>query len=180
VYNGSSKPLPTLSTTINPTVVPDNNTPSLNIVSIGGYPISYTAGRPDSIDLILPSQIIDPINVVVHAKNVPIGTQVNLSISGSSNVTFTPGTLSGSQAASSATVAVSGLNRIGASFLLASVEFALPQNVASFNSKGIDQIANVRISAKPGTQPKLAFLRSNGSEVEASKVPSTLRQYFGL
>jgi hypothetical protein len=178
-YNGGANPLPILSTTINPVIVPDGNTPSLRITSIGGFPISYTAGRPDSVDLILPSTIADPINVSIQAHNVPVGTQVRLSISGSSGATFTPGTLSGTQASSTATIPVNGLNRASASFLIASVEFNLPQSMAGYNPKGPDQIARVRINAPLGARPKIDFLRHNGTEVETAKVPQQLRIQFG-
>jgi hypothetical protein len=179
-YNGTSKPLPILSTTINPVVVPDSSTPALNIASVGGYPISYTAGRVDSVDLILPSAITDPISVGVQAKNVPVGTQVNLSVSGSSGMTFTPGTLSGTQASSTATVAVSGLSRTNVSYLIATVEFALPPNVAAFNPGGADHVATVRIDAAAGAKPKLIFLRKDGTVIPPAAVPGQLLRHLGL
>jgi hypothetical protein len=180
VYTGSSNPLPILSTTINPQIVSDSSTPSLSITSVGGFPVSYTAGRPDMVDLILPSQAVDPINVVVQAHNIPVGTQVNLNISGPSPGTFTPGTLSGTQASSTTTIAVSGLSRTGATYMIAFADFTLPASMSKVNHKGPDQIAKVRIIAKPGTDSKLVFLRKNGTEIDLAKVPKAIQQQFGL
>lgn len=180
VYNGASNPVPILSTTINPQIVSDSTVPSLGITSIGGFPVSFTAGRPDSVDLILPNQIVDPVNVVVQAHNIPVGTQVNLNISGLSSGTFSPGTLSGTEAASSTTIAVSGLSRTGATYLIAFADFTLPASAMNFNRKGPDQIAKVRVVAKPGTDSRLVFLRKNGTEIELTKVPKAIQQRFGL
>jgi hypothetical protein len=179
-YTGSSDPLPILSTTINSQIVSDNSTPSLSITSIGGFPVSYTSGRPDSVDLILPNQINDPVRVVVQAHNIPVGTQVNLGISGPATGTFTPGTLSGTQTSSSTTIGVSGLSRAGATYLIAFVDFTLSASAANFNPQGPDQVAKVRVIARPGADPKFVFLRKNGSEIDLLKVPNPVRQQFGL
>lgn len=179
-FSGSSNPSPILSTTINPQIFSDSSTPSLSITSVGGFPISYTAGRPDSIDLMLPSQLSDPINVIIQAHNIPIGTQVSLNISGPSSGTFTPGTLSGTQPSSSATIAVSGLSRTGATYIIAFADFTLPASMSKLNRKGPDQIAKVRIIAKPGTDSQLLFLRRNGTEIDPARVPKAIQQQFGL
>jgi hypothetical protein len=179
-FSGVGNPAPIISTTINPQTIADGNTPSFVITSVGGFPVSYTAGRPDFVDLILPNQVSDPINVVVQAHNIPVGTQVNLNISGPANGTFTSGTLSGTQASSSTTIAVSGLSRTGATYMIAFADFTLPGNAASFNKKGPDEIATVRIIAKPGAESKLVFLRKNGTEIALAKVPKTIQQQFGL
>jgi hypothetical protein len=179
-YSGTADPLPILSTSINPMVLADGNTPDLNIVSVGGFPVSYTAGRPDFVDLILPTQVIDPINIVVRARNIAVGTLVNLNLSGPSSGTFTPGTLSGTQASSSTTIAISGLSRSGSTYLIAFADFTLPASAANINRKGSDHIAKVRIIAKPGLDSRLVFIRKNGTEIDLAKVPSAIRRQFGL
>ena len=179
-FTGSANPLPIISTTVNPLIVPESTTPSLTITSIGGFPVGYTAGRPDVVDLILPNQLADPINVVVQAHNIPIGTKINLNISGSANASYTQGTLSGTSTSSSATIPVSGLNRIGATYLIAIADFTLPASMAQANPKGPNQIAKARVIAKPKTDSKLVFLRSDGTEIQLSSVPKTIQQQFGL
>jgi hypothetical protein len=172
--------MPILSTTINPQIVSDNATPSLSITSVGGFPVSYSAGRPDMVDLMLPNQLADPLNVVVQANNIPVGTQVKLNVSGPSSGSFTPGTLSGTHGSSSTTIAVSGLSRTGATYMIAFADFTLAGNAANFNKKGPDKIAKVRIIAKAGAESRFVFLRQNGTEIELAKVPSRIREEFGL
>ena len=179
-FTGTANPLPIISTTVNPQIVPTNTTPSLSITSIGGFPVGYTAGRPDVVDLILPNQLVDPINVVVQAHNIPVGTAVNLSISGPSNGTFIPGTLSGTTASSSATIGVSGLNRTGASYIIAIADFSLPANMAKANPPGPNQIAKLRVIAKPNANSKVVFMRKNGTEIDLPSVPKMIQQQFGL
>lgn len=179
-FTGTGNPLPVISTTVNPQIVPTSTTPSLSITSIGGFPVGYTAGRPDVADLILPNQLVDPINVVVQAHNIPVGTEVRLSISGPSNGTFTPGTLSGTTASSSATIGVSGLNRTGASYIIAIADFSLPASMAEANPTGPNQIAKVRVIAKPNANSKVVFMRKDGTQIDLPSVPKTIQQQFGL
>lgn len=178
-YNGSSSPLAILSTTINPQVVSGSSTPSLRIISIGGYPVPYATGRPDSIDLMLPNSLADPVNIVVQAANIPVGTQISLNLSGPSGANYTPGVLSGTQDSSSATIPVSGLSRSGATFILAFAEYTLPPSVAQYNTKGTDQVAKVRVEAALDGKQKFVFLRGNGSAIEMARVPVALRKAFG-
>jgi hypothetical protein len=179
-FTGSANPIPIISTTINPQIVASNTTPTLAITSVGGFPVGYTAGRPDVVDLILPNQLADPINVVVQASNVPVGTEVNLNISGLSNGTFTPGVLLGTSASSFATVAVSGLNRAGPTYIIAIADFSLPADMAKANPTGPNQIAKVRVIAKPNANSKLVFMRRDGTEIDLPSVPKTIQQQFGL
>lgn len=179
-FIGTANPLPIISTTINPQIMIGSTTPSLAITSIGGFPVGYTAGRPDVVDLILPNQLADPINVVVQAHNIPVGTTVNLNISGPSSGSVTPGTLSGTTASSSASIAVSGLSRTGATFIIAIADFSLPASLAQANRTGPNQIAKVRVIAKPYADSKLVFMRSDGTEIDLPSVPKTIQQQFGL
>jgi hypothetical protein len=179
-FTGTANPLPIISTTVNPQIMPGSTTPSLAITSIGGFPVGFTAGRPDVVDLILPNQLTDPINVVVQAHNIPVGTEVRLSISGPSNGSFDPGTLSGTTASSSATIGVSGLNRTGATFIIAIADFSLPATLAKANPSGPNQIAKVRVIAKLNANSKIVFMRKDGTEIDLPNVPKTIQQQFGL
>jgi hypothetical protein len=179
VFTGSANPAAVLSP-INPVIV-SNTPPSLTIVSIGGYSVpSYSGSRFDTVDLLLPNQLTDPINIVVRGNNIPLGTQVEVrAVNGSGSATYTPGTLSGTLESSTATATASGLNRTGVTYLLATATFDPPQGAAVFNPKGPDQVAKVRVEAAPGAKPKYVFLRGNGTVIDVAKLPQTFLQQFG-
>ncbi len=176
-YNGSGTS-PVLSL-INQKIVPSNETPSLRIVSIGGFTVpNSTASKVGAVDLLLPRQMPDPIPVIVQGSNIPVGTQVKINVS--SLDTALTGTLAGSSQSSSTTINVSGLDKGGAvSYLYAYVVFTLPQSAQNFNLKGKDQIAQVRVETAPGAKPKYIFLRYDGTEIERQKVPAAILEQFG-
>ena len=177
-FTGTSNPAAVLSA-INSTII-STNPPSLTIASIGGYAVpSYSGTRMDTVDLLLPNQLSDPINVVVQGRNVPVGTQVTLQFSGS-NATTAPCTLSGTEANSSATCTLSNLNRAAVTYILAVATFNPPSQAANFNPKGENHVAKVRVESILGGKPKYVFLRADGTEVKAEKLlPQFLRQ-FGI
>jgi hypothetical protein len=177
-FSGSSTPAAVLSTP-NPTIVPVV-APVLTLTSIGGFPIPVGSGaRADTVDLLLPTQFVDPIPLVVHASNVPVGSQVTLAINGSEGATATPGTLTGTDLSSTATLNVSGLNRTKVIFLFASVTFDVPNLAQAGNAAGPDQIAKLRVDTELGKESRIAFLRRDGTEVALSRVPANIRQIYG-
>lgn len=178
-FTGSSSPAAVLSP-INPVIV-SAAPPQLTIISIGGYPIpSYAGSRFDTVDLLLPNQLTDPINIVLRASNIPLGTQIDVkALNGSGSEVFTPGTLTGTFESSTATATASNLNRASVTFLIATATFNPPQGAAVFNPKGPDQVAKVRVEAAPGAKPKYIFLRGDGTMIEVAKVPKAFLQQFG-
>ncbi len=180
IFNGTSTPAPVLSP-INPNIVSSAQS-LLTIYSVGGYIVpSYGGTRFDTVDLLLPNQIPDPVSVAVNANNIPVGTQVNVGfVSGSPNGTSTPCTLAGTLASSSCTATISSLNRTGVTYLLATAAFAPPAPLAQYNAKGKDQVATVRLEMILGKPPKYVFLRSDNSTIDAAKVPKEFLQYFGM
>jgi hypothetical protein len=179
LYTGSSTPSAVLSP-INPTIIPTPTTAALTIASIGGFPVFSDAGvRPGTVDLVLPRALSDPLSVVVQGRNIPVGTQVKMNISGSTGATFTAGTLAGSLAQSLATLTVSGLDRNAETHLFVFATFDVPQTAALLNPSGPDQIAKVRIEAAPGQPSTMAFLRRDGSAIDPKKIPAALLQHFG-
>jgi hypothetical protein len=179
-FTGSANP-PVGLFPINSSVVPGAS-PSLNFVSIGGFAVpSYGGQRFDTYDMLLPNQLTDPISVVVHASNIPVGTQVTVGfVNGSPNATTTPGTLGGTFESSTATATISNLNRTAVTYLLATATFDPPMAAMKFNRRGPNRIAKIRMSAKPGAEAKVAFLRKDGSEIELAKVPKAIREQFGM
>jgi hypothetical protein len=139
-YTGSSRPAVVLST-INGSILPAA-IPSLTIVSVGGYPVpAYSGQRLDTVDLILPMQLPDPISVVVAASNIPVGTQIGINFGTANAATVIPGTLSGSLLSSSTSLQLSGLNRSQLAYLFVYANFTVPQSADAFNPSGGDHVA---------------------------------------
>jgi len=179
-FTGSATPLP-IQATINPTIVP-TAIPQLSISSVGGFSVPVNAGtRLDWIDVLLPNQLPDPLNVVVSAVNIPAGTQVQIGfVSGSPSGTSTPCNLAGTFEASSCTATISNLNRTGGTYLLATASFTPPSSVARFNPKGANQVVQVRVESTPGAAPKYIFLRADGSRVDSRLLSPKFLQEFGM
>ena len=65
IFAGTSTPAAVLSP-INPVIFPTAS-PSLIITSVGGYAVpSYAGSRFDTVDLLLPNQLQDPILSLIH------------------------------------------------------------------------------------------------------------------
>ena len=175
-YTGSGTP-PVVAT-INPIIVPVN-VPSIAIALIGGYAApSNTTATFKTIDLLLPTQLPDPIAVVVQGTNLPPGAQVTLSFSGSQATTNPPAAvLSGS---SSATFLVSGLSRTSVTVIFAIVSFNANLVAGNLRQSGDDAVAKVELAAAMGQPTKYRFLRADGSEVALAKVTPELKHIFGM
>jgi hypothetical protein len=177
-YNGSGT-VPVVAT-INPLIAPVNP-PSISISSIGGYQVpSYSGSSFSTIDLMLPTQLQDPIPIVVNGTNIPVGSPVRLSFSGPGGPTFTASTLSGTTASSSATLYASGLSRSGVTYLFVLATFDPTLIATNLKPGGPDAVSRVELAAAPGQTTTYRFLRHDGSEVNLSSVPSELRRAFGL
>lgn|GEM_PF-3020081 len=177
-YTGSGT-IPVRST-INPEIFP-SNPPGIQIVSIGGYPVpSYSGSSFSTVDLLLPNQLSDPISVVIHATNVPVGSPVTIQFNGSVGATSTTAALSGSTASSTATLSVSGLNRSSVTYLFASTTFNASLISANLPQSGSDAVSKIELAAAPAQKTTYRFLRKDGSEISLAKVPSELRHFFGF
>ncbi len=178
-FTGSSNP-PAVISDINPIILP-TITPNLSIAKIGGYAVPpYSGTRFNTVDLLLPNQLTDPISVVVQGSNIPVGTQVNINFSGSPSAIFTSGTLQGTLQSSTATLTVSNLTRTEVTYLFVYATFDLPMTSQIHNSKGKDQVAKVRLESAPGEKPKFVFLRKDGSEIDSNKLPDAFLKEFGM
>lgn len=178
-FTGEATPAAVISP-INPTIV-SNDPPTLTITSVGGFAVpSYAGSRFDSVDLLLPSQLPDPIAVQVVGHNIPIGTQVDVGFFGSQSATATPGILSGTLQSSTATATISNLNRTSVTFLLAAASFTPSGTAQNFNPLGKDQVAKIRIEAAVATKPNFVFLRSDGTPIDQGKLPKKFLEQFGL
>lgn len=177
-YTGSGV-VPVVAT-INPVIV-QVNPPTISISSIGGYAAPSATGETwKTVDLLLPTQLQDPITVVVQGTNVPVGSQVTLTFSGSA-ATAVPATatLSGSTASSSATFSVSGLNRGGVTVLFVTATFNSSQLSASLKQSGPDAVDKIELAAALGHPTRYRFLRKDGSEVSLASLSPELKRMFG-
>jgi hypothetical protein len=178
-YTGQATPAAVISP-INPIIV-SNDPPTLKITSVGGFAVpSYAGSRFDSVDLLLPSQLSDPIAVQVAGHNIPIGTQVDLGFFGSTSAVVTPGVLAGTLQNSTATATISSLNRSSVTFLLATASFTPPAVAQNFNPAGKDHVAKIRIESAVAAKPKFVFLRSDGSAIDHAKLRKKFLEQFGL
>jgi hypothetical protein len=178
VYTGSGTA--PVRTTINPLIAP-LYPPSISFSSIGGYQVPSSSGSSFStIDLLLPTQLQDPIPVVVHGTNIPVGSPVSISYSGPGGPTFTAATLSGTAASSSATLYASGLSRGGVTYLFVLATFDPTLIASNLKQVGPNAVARVELAAAPGREATFRFLRRDGSEVTLSNVPAELRRALGL
>jgi hypothetical protein len=178
-FTGTSNPAAVLSP-INPVVV-SSTPPFLTIVSIGGFAVPPYAGqRFDTVDLLLPNQLTDPITVVVQGNNIPVGTPVSIGIvNGSPNATTTPDTLQGTFESSTASPTISNLNRTAVTYLLASATFDPPPPSAPFNQKGANYVDKVRVESLVGAKPKFVFLRKDGTVIGPEKLSAQFLAQFG-
>lgn len=171
---------PPVIATINPEITP-SHPPLIDIDSVGGYQVpSYSGSSFTTIDLLLPTQLRDPIPVHVHATNVPVGSSVTVSFSGSNGATSTTAPLSGSNASSTATVNVSGLNRSSVTYLFASVTFDASLISANLPQSGPDAVSKIQLATAPAKKTTYRFFRRDGSEISSRNIPSELRYALGF
>jgi hypothetical protein len=175
-FAGSANPTASLVYSINETVIPAVRA-SLQIKSVGGYPVPANSGsRQDVADLLLPRAASDPINVVVEAAQVPVGTQVTLTVTPGIGVTTVPGTLTGSTESSTATLQFSNASRTALSYLFVCATFSVPDTVPQPDQPPADRVARIRLEAAPGRPERVVFLRSDGSEIDPARVPAVLQE----
>ena len=177
-YSGSGTN-PVVST-INPFIAPANP-PTISFSSIGGYQVpSSSGGSFSTIDVLLPTQLQDPIPIIVKGTNIPVGSPVSISVSGPGGPTFSAATLSGTAASSTATLYASGLSRSGVTYLFVMATFDPALIATNLKQVGPDAIAKVELAAAPGRDSTLRFLRRDGTAVSLSNVPAELRRALGL
>lgn len=181
-FNGTSRP-PAVLSEINPFLFA-TAAPVLTIVSVGGLPVpQYSGARFDTIDLLLPNQLSDPISVIVQARNIPVGTEVELRpLRGSAQATSTSATLNGTFESSNGTATISGLSRTLGSitYLLATASFDPPAMAQVFNPSGRNRVSKVRLEVGLSGRPKIVFLRRNGTVIDQAKLPKKFLEQFGL
>jgi hypothetical protein len=135
---------------------------------------STSGRRQDVADLLLPKQLPDPIQVVVEASNIPVGTAVTLTATPGGGVAAVPGTLAGSLESSTATLTFSGAPRTALTYLFVCATFDAP-DVPQPDQLPTDKVARIRLEATPGRAERIVFLRNDGSEIDPSRIPTDVQ-----
>lgn len=179
-FTGSANPPATLAP-VNPDII-SSNQPQLTLVSVGGYAVpAYAGTRFDTIDILLPNSIPDPISVVVQAANIPVGTQVDVGfVNGSPGGTSTPCNLAGTLASSSCTATISNMNRTQVTYLIATAAFDPPARMGKYNPKGTNHVAKVKMESVLGKQTKYLFIDKKGKEIAQNKLKREFLAFFGM
>jgi hypothetical protein len=120
---------PSTSQALPQKVLPDNASPSVHIVSIGGASVPPTPQATffNVPDVTVNPNLANPITVALQANNVPLGTAIGVSVvteGVATRSTFTSTALAGTLASSSATVNVT--LPAGTSVLTATATFVAP------------------------------------------------------
>jgi hypothetical protein len=148
-----------------PYAVTPPNMPTLRIASIGGIPFPSVPqgsfGRPD---VTLPYDVSNPVNLIIQAGNIPVGTQVTVRSNPAVGATTTgTGMLSGSLEASSATVDID-ISTAWPSVLTASVTYELVALGGPFFLDG-ELVARVRVESTVGGGSALTYITEKGREI---------------
>src|ERR1041384_5632925 len=149
----------------NPVTLP--NAPTLSIVSVGG--IAAPADRRASFgappDVIVPTSVPNPVQVVVNATNLPSGTAIQVKLTPESgNPTTVTGSLSGSTSASTTTVNMTlpngGISIIRATVTLdVLIAFGKPIFING------EKIEKIEVASSFGGTSELVYITSSGRRV---------------
>lgn len=143
--------------------------PSLKIASVGGKAVADNpTGKYSSPDVILSSTMTNPIEVVVQASNIPVGSTVSVSaLSELGNSSSVSVILAGTDAASSATAQIN-LSQNYANVLMATATFTVQ---ASSGDMPIyadgEKVIKMRVTSVLGDKSSLTYITESGKEVRA-------------
>jgi hypothetical protein len=145
---------------------------SLRIASVAGVSAPATpAASLSAPDITLPGGIASPVDVVVTAAHVPVGTAVTVIVKGLTGpASQASGMLSGTAAASSATVGVA-IPTNQPAVVSASVTYTL---TAAGNGPAFvdgEMVERVRVTATPGGAARVAYLTRSGREIVSAAGP---------
>ena len=143
------------------------NAPTLTIVSVGG--INAPANRQGSFnappDIIVPTSVANPVQVVVNGTNLPSGTAIQVKLTPESGTPTTAnGTLSGSTASSTATISMT-LPTSGVSVIRATVTL----NVLIAFGKPIfidgEKVETVEVASSFGGASEVVYVTNSGRRI---------------
>jgi hypothetical protein len=147
--------------------------PELRIIEVGGIPVPADAGgRFDAPDISMPEGSSGTVSVKVEGVNVPAGTQVNLLVKeevGGKGMGYS-GTLSGTDASSSATIDVT-LSDNQRYVLLAYTPTFVLQTAMYLDGEKIEK---VRVAATMDRGSRAVYITESGREVPAEEFLAAL------
>ncbi len=171
-FSGTTDPLTT--TGLPQPVFPGTGQPTLTIASVGGVaaPASPGGSFLAAPDILLPTGTTNPVEVVLTASNIPLGTAIQVTATPQSGgrATATSTGLSGSQASSTASASLT-LSLTQTSVLTATATFPL---VASAGQGPIyaegEEVRWVRVASTFGGGSTLTYVTASGKEVPAASL----------
>ncbi len=178
-FGGTTDPLATAG--LPQPVFPGTGQPTLTIASVGGVaaPASPGGSLLAAPDILLPTGTTNPVQVVLTASNIPLGTaiQVTATPQSGARATATSTGLSGSQASSTASASLT-LSLTQTSVLTATATFPL---VASAGQGPLfaegEEVQWVRVAATFGGGSTVTYITASGKEIPAERVLSDATSY---
>ncbi|HET6974815.1 MAG TPA: hypothetical protein VFI24_00715 [Pyrinomonadaceae bacterium] len=148
------------------------NAPTLSIASVGGIaaPVDRKASFGAPPDIVVPTSVSNPVQVVVNGTNLPSGTAIQVKLTPESgSPTTVSGTLTGSTAASTTTVNLTlpngGLSVIRATVTLdVLIAFGKPIFING------EKVEKVEVAAGFGGASDLIYITSSGRRVSISEL----------
>lgn len=143
--------------------------PTLKITKIGGINVPSTpTGAYASPDIILPSAVSNPVEVVVEAANIPTGTTVTITgVSEFGASTTATTTLSGTNSLSTGTAQIT-ISIKSTNVIMATATFTL-QTASNQMPLYVDgeKIVKMRVASVLGGKSSITYITETGKEVQA-------------
>jgi hypothetical protein len=169
--SGLSVQCSTSATTLGqPNPVTLSNSPSLRIDSVGGVlapanPVGLINAPPD---IVVPTSVPNPVQVVVNGTNLPSGTAIEVKLTPETGAATTvSGTLTGSTASSTTTVNLS-LPASGVSVIRATVTLDVLIALGRPTFINGEKVEKVEVAATFGGASDLVYITSSGRRVRMS------------
>lgn len=161
---------PSATTLSQPNPVTLSNSPTLRIDSVGGIsapanPVGLINAPPD---IVVPTSVANPVQVVVNGTNLPSGTAILVQLTPETGAATTvSGTLTGSTASSTTTVNLS-LPAAGVSVIRATVTLDVLVALGRPTFINGEKVEKVEVAASFGGASEVVYITSSGRRVTAA------------
>ena len=160
---------PYLTTAYPQPVFPPAGQPGLAIASVGGIsaPAVPTGNIAASPDILLPVGATNPVDVVITASNIPLGTAILVTATPQTGTktTATSGGLTGTLQSATATASIS-LNLAQTNVLTATATYPLTASAGEgpLYAEG-EEVTHIRVAAALGGPSTVTYLTRSGMEI---------------
>jgi hypothetical protein len=150
-------------------VFPPAGQPGLAIASVGGIsaPAVPTGNIAASPDILLPVGATTPVDVVITASNIPLGTAILVTATPQTGTktTATSGGLTGTLQSATATASIS-LNLAQTNVLTATATYPLTASAGEgpLYAEG-EEVTHIRVAAALGGPSTVTYLTRSGMEI---------------